>query len=601
MRQREALTHNIYRRTIFQKFSVGDLTTRVVVVVGSQRVAVRGGRFRRRRGAVAVVAALVLLLAACSSSSSSSSSKGAGAPRHGGTLTVGLEAQGNSLLPGVAAFDSSGYNIARAIFDPLMRQAGDGSYQPWLAKSLTPNATLSQWTLTLRPNVVFSDGTPLTAQAVSDVLTKYTMTPTSNLAGVLSVVKSFQVTGPLTGVYDLTQPDAGFPDLMSGPAGWIFSAAAADAAGSNAGNQPVGTGPFMLSQVVPNSETVAVRNPHYWITGQPYLDKIVFRPIPDENARYAGLASGDLNVIQTFRGTTMTQIRSLANGGKYQYLPYSGNRNSSAIFNVRVAPVDDVNVRRAIAMSVDQTKSAAVLGFKGLAKPVSQYFSPSSPWYVPSAAGNYPSPNITEAKKLVQAYVNSPTRSDGKKPGSPLTIDFQCIGGSTVAAAVQLFQADLQSIGIDFKLNTVDQATLLSNVLGAASQKPGYSGTYMMSCWANGSDYAGTRDPYNVFAAEYGSPTTDASNYTNFTTPALTAAIQDLGTHTDVATRKADVAKIAAILGQEVPVLWSAGSPNAIGGQAKVGGLANWVFPDGTKGNGHPDAEVTWGQVWLGS
>ena len=544
-----------------------------------------------------------LSLAACSSNpanpaAASGAGSPSGAPVKGGTISVGLQDQGNSLLPSEANWDTSSINIARAIYDPLVREASDGSYRPYLAESLKPNADLTQWTLTLRPGVKFSDGTPLTAQSIADDFNDFLTKPTSVLAGSLAIIKDFKVTGPLTGVYQLTSPNAGLPDLVSGPAGWVFSADAAKKAGGQAGTEPVGTGPFKVTQVVPNSQTTVVRNPDYWQKGQPYLDKIVFKPIPDEDARLAGLQSGQLQVITTERGTTMTQLAQNAKSGQFQYLPYNGNRASSAVFNMLVPPVNDLRVRQAIAMAVDQEASAEVLGFKGLAQPATQYYSKDSPWYDKAAATEYPAHNVAEAKKLIGEYVSSPTRSDGKTPGTPLQVNFQCIGGATVVSAVQLLQADLNDIGVKMNVNTLDQSVLISNVIGSANQKPPFSGNFQISCWAAGSDVAGTQDPYNVFAAEYSSATSP-TDYTNWTTSALQAAIKVLGTTTDVAARKADIAKINKIIIENQVIFFSGGSPVALAASPEVGGLANWKFPDGSPGNGHPDNEETWGQAWL--
>ena len=81
----------------------------------------------------------------------------AGDPVDGGSITVGLEAETNSWLPGEGTFNQPGINVAYSIYDPLMKRTPEGEPEPYLAESMEPNADLTVWTLTLRPDVVFHD------------------------------------------------------------------------------------------------------------------------------------------------------------------------------------------------------------------------------------------------------------------------------------------------------------------------------------------------------------------------------------------------------------------------------------------------------------
>ena len=96
-----------------------------------------------------------------------------GDPVAGGSITVGLEAETNSWLPGTGQFSNAGTSVAFAIYDPLMRRDADGKMQPYLAESIEPNADLTEWTLKLRPDITFHDDTPLNAQALKTVFDDY--------------------------------------------------------------------------------------------------------------------------------------------------------------------------------------------------------------------------------------------------------------------------------------------------------------------------------------------------------------------------------------------------------------------------------------------
>ncbi len=72
---------------------------------------------------------------------------------YGGTVTIGLEADATGLRPWEDSLSSPAYNIMRSIYDPLTEQAVDGTYQPFLAESISSNEDFTVWTMTLRPDV----------------------------------------------------------------------------------------------------------------------------------------------------------------------------------------------------------------------------------------------------------------------------------------------------------------------------------------------------------------------------------------------------------------------------------------------------------------
>ena len=112
------------------------------------------------------------LLAACSSGSSSGSSTSSGTgshpdgistatPKPGGTLIFGVDAEEKGFSPTMGTFDEVGILYARTVFDPLMILGADGTPQPYLAQSVTPNGDYTVWTITMRPNLVVPQRRPV--------------------------------------------------------------------------------------------------------------------------------------------------------------------------------------------------------------------------------------------------------------------------------------------------------------------------------------------------------------------------------------------------------------------------------------------------------
>jgi peptide/nickel transport system substrate-binding protein len=545
---------------------------------------------RSQRTFVALAALIALVVAACGGGGGESDEGGTGKPAgttpastepvRGGSIVVGIEAETNGWLPGTANFSNAGINVALSIYDPLFRRDEKGQVRPYLAKSIESNPELTVWTVELRPGVKFHDGTPLDATAIKTVFDTYLKAANSNLAGQIKDVSSVEVVGPTTVRYTLSQPNAAFADILAGAVGWPFSPTAAAAAGAEAGARPVGTGPFMFDSWQRDSRLVVKRNPNYWQEGLPYLDEIVFRPIPDEDTRISSLSTGNIDVLQSLRQSAIRRVRDISGVKTYENL---GNNSGSAIFNTTKPPLDDVRIRRAMAFALDQDQLVDVLGGTGLTPPQTQYFSKDSPYYSAKAAKAWPTNKPDEAMALVKAYKDDPKRSDGKAVGAPVAITFDCPPDPSLIELAQLYQSMWKQVGIDVNLNQVEQATHISQAL---------AGDYQAKCWRVGSQ----DDPSRVFADAFG---TSVLNVTNLVDPRIDEQVAVLRTTTDLKARQAAVEKISLVLDEQVPNTFTAGTLTALGAKSTVHGIDGWTFPDGTKGEGVPGATTMWGFVWL--
>ena len=183
------------------------------------------------------------------------------------------------------------HGVRPADHHPGQRRLGSPT---WPSRS-TPNADYTVWTITLRPNVVFHDGTPCDGAAL---LTNFQAQQASLLTGPgpePDPRRRSPRPGPLAVTITMKAPWVPFP-LLPGRRhrrpvrlhGGPVHAGQPDSGTSH----PVGTGPFVFQEWVPNDHFTATANPHYWRTGMPYLDKITYKPIPDAEARAEALKSG---------------------------------------------------------------------------------------------------------------------------------------------------------------------------------------------------------------------------------------------------------------------------------------------------------------------
>ncbi|HUP84194.1 MAG TPA: ABC transporter substrate-binding protein [Acidimicrobiales bacterium] len=513
-----------------------------------------------------------------------------GTPTPGGTMTIGVEAETAGWQPCVDSPSESGTMVFLAVYDQLMARADDGKVQPWLAESLTPSADKLSWTLKLRSNVKFHDGTPLDSAALKSNFDA-NKADASRCASALKPVSGMEVVDPLTVKYTLSAPYGPFPELLTGTAGMPFSPANAAAKGKDVSSNPVGTGPFVFKSWERDSKLTLEKNPNYWQKDLPYLDSVIVKPIPDEDARLASLSTGEIDVGFTLRQEYVGRARE--QGDAIKRYEFVGNNSGSSIFNVKRPPVDDKRVRQAFAFAQNQDQLVEVLGGKGITPASSQFFSKDSPWYSEKVAKGYKQNNPTEAKKLLDAYKADPARSDGKKPGDPVHIQFNCPPDPTLIAYAQAVQQMESKVGFEVELKQVEQATHINNAVG----KPPYTDAdYMINCWRLG----GQGDPDGVLFNQYGVPDGNAANVTNYNNPEVQALLKTARESDDFKTRYDAYEKIGLIFDEDVPHTWTGSTAASVYAKPTYKGLTTWKFPDGKAKGKFEQAVVRFGQVWVG-
>ncbi len=544
------------------------------------------------RGAVVGGAAVLAggagtALAGCSSSGGSPTTTapgskpgvGTGSPVRGGSLTFGIVAEIDGFYPANNHWDTNGFLYANAIYDPLMYIAADGSIQPYLAQSLTPNATFDVWTLTLRPGIRFNDGSDLTAAVIvanTDALR------TSALTSVpLEIIKDVEATGDLTVVFTLTGPGARFSAALADTqAAYPVGQAMIDQA--NAGNKtptPVGTGPFVYANWQPNDHFTATRNPHYWRAGLPYLDQITFKPIPDTTQREATLKTGGVDMILSTDPGTISRFTGQAD---YQLVDSRtgviGEPTLGFIMlNTAVSPLDDLRVRQALTKATDQAQIQAIFDF-GYGRPVNGLFLPGSEYYSPTG---FPSYDPAAAKALVSAYK--------AEHGTP-TIELQTVTDPLLAKIVQVIQQMWTEVGIDVTIATLEQAVLLDNFIFGTYQ----AGTIYLF---------GTVDPdlnYWWFSSSTAGPVGSvALNFARNKDPQIDAAIATGRASNVPATRIAAYQTLNKRLAQDLPYIWLSQYFFSEVAANRVQNFDNLVLPNGMPGYSFNEGVMFVTQTWL--
>ncbi|MCW2560957.1 MAG: transporter substrate-binding protein [Mycobacterium sp.] len=328
-------------------------------------------RFRRLMLSSAAVAMAATMVAACGGNSSTK--EPAGDPVYGGTLTFYDPVEYQAWKPTNSIWSNS--QVANNLAERLIWQdPATGDYKPWLAESYQISDDHLAYTFKLKPGVTFSDGSPLDAQVVKlnfdqhgfgDKGLGITQDPFwTDYAGT-------DVVDDRTVVVKLSKPNAGFIQILSNyRASSILGKATLekDLNGQGDLRNWVGTGPFVVESVSGTTGVTLKRRDDYdWPptgskhAGKAYLERIVFKTVPEAGTRVGALQSGETQIARNVAPYDEETVTS--GGGTLVAIPVQGETNDLTVrLDNPDSPLQDKQVRLALQAATDrQAINKAVL------------------------------------------------------------------------------------------------------------------------------------------------------------------------------------------------------------------------------------------------
>ena len=223
---------------------------------------------------------------------------------------------------------------------------------------------------------------------------------------------------------------------------------------------PVGTGPFKFSQYERGQFVVAVRNDSWWKPGFPYLDRIVWRFIPEPAAAVASLESGQID-ISPEGGLPLADLDRLKGNDRFE-VSSRGNEGNAVMntieFNFRRKELADKRVREAIVRAIDIDFFCRDFLY-GFAKPATGPIPSSSPAFYPNLGNPYPFDKNKAEALLDEAGLKR--GSNGRRFNLRL---LPAPWGEDIALWATFMQQSLQNVGIGVEIVRHDAAGFLSNV-----------------------------------------------------------------------------------------------------------------------------------------
>jgi len=495
------------------------------------------GRSRRFAAGrlLAVVSAAALIASGCGTGATTTGDTGSSdaTPKRGGTLTVGTYGEMYGLDPVKADQGLLGGSQALAVYDSLMRLDEKGVPQPYLAESMSPSTDLKTWTMKLRADVKFSDGTPLDAEAVVFNVKRHLDPANASRARAnLSEIDSVVATDPQTVTFSLKDPFASFGGVFVDQPGWIASPTAIQKWGKDYNTHPVGAGPFVFDSWTPDSQLVLNRNPSYWQKDLPYLDKLVFRPIPDGVTRLASVRSGDVQVGPSIDAPDFKQAKTDTNLDQKMIVSNGGQG-----IIVNVAKVSDVRVRRAMMLAMDKSAINTVVFDGGM--PVAHGpFSPDKTWAMSNDGGIWPDFDLAAAQKLMDEVKADTGQTE-------FTYSLMCSNNPARAKLAQLIQDMYKKIGITINIQMVDVTKVVSLLT---------SHDFDLGCHTvNAFD-----DPVPLLEQQF--ETGQPRNYSQYNNPKVDAAFKAAEATADINEQKKQYEIVNQELGTDLPYLFYANS-----------------------------------------
>ncbi|MCP4719617.1 MAG: hypothetical protein GY860_09190 [Desulfobacteraceae bacterium] len=445
-----------------------------------------------------------------------------------GIIYVGLE------IPfyGADVLGSSGLLVPEVttmyhlVMDRLFTLGPTGRIVPALGLTAQPSEDGKSWDIALRRNVTFHDGTDFTADAIVHHW-KRLLNPENKFRGrsffkpVLDVKKinAHKVR------FILEHPWGAFLNVLSDEVhSFAYIPSPIAVAEATHGDSPVGTGPFKFDKWNKGDHFSVIRNDNYWQKETAFLEKIVFRQIPDAQTRYATLASGEVDVIAVDRGTI---IQKAMKDDSMAVYPSQGSGAEIILINVTKPPLNDIRVRRALALANNQKQHIKMV-YQNTIPFIHHPFGKE----IFCKNSSYPEYDLEKAKQLIKDY---------SQP-----VEIECLHSNTLRGRNigELLQQLYGKIGIKFTPIPTNSGSQVMKVVKK---------NFQMATWR----ILSTRDHGTGLLRSFHSQGT--GNWTGYKNPEMDGLLEAQQRETNPYTRQEILCKIAALINTDVPFLYRGG------------------------------------------
>lgn len=466
-------------------------------------------------------------------------------PVRGGTMTIALPTEPAHLNSAIDTTQQVKI-VAGKVYSGLVKYDLKMNMLPDLAQTWNVSPDGRRITFNLRHGVKWHDGKDFTSADVAFSIMKGFGPNNGLVRTTFANVESVQTPDPHTAVLVMRQPAAALMNALPVATATILPAHIydnTDIRRNPANMKPVGTGPFMFSEWRRGDSIVLVRNPNYFEAGKPYMDRIVFKVIPDTQARGAAVESGSVDMV--FHSTVAASDARRLGALKNLELSTDGYFFDSTVsfmeFNTENPIVGKTAVRQALAYAIDRKfiLDNVWMGFGKVATSPIHYglkhaYTDDVPQY------GY------DPKKAEQMLDDAGYKKGANGTRFKLIIDFVPFGDQYPKVA-QYVRQQFAQIGIDAEVRSTDFATWVRRIWTQRDWM------INLSALTNSSDPSiGVQRAYSSKNIVPGTPFTNGTYFRNAN---LDNYFEQASVNTDPLVRKRHFEAIQRILATELPVI----------------------------------------------
>lgn len=352
--ERGVLARRLPRRRLLGALAVGGPTAAFIAACGGSNnnnkpapTAVSGRAATSAPGTAA---------AARSAAAGQATASAGAKPLYGGTLVTAQSSDPGILNPGITTSVPT-HTVTGPLFNGLVGLDLKLQPTPDLALKWTASPDATSYSFDLAPNVSWHDGKPFSSADVKftfeQILLKFSSRTRSALGDILDSIQTPDANSVVFKFKSPYSPFLALIDKINAPILPQHLYDGQDPQTSAVNQHPIGTGAFKLSESVKGDHYTSLRNPQYFKAGQPYLDKIVARVIPDDSARELAFEHGEAD----FFSPDAANVARLQQTSGVTVTHQGGEGFASLIdlaFNLDKQLLQNPQVRQAVAHAIDK-------------------------------------------------------------------------------------------------------------------------------------------------------------------------------------------------------------------------------------------------------
>ena len=513
---------------------------------------------KRLIGAIMLLALLALGLAACAAPAAPttapapSQSQPTAAPAAPTTapkpvsVRMAILGDESTLQPYTYVKGYPGYNMLTLLYDSLYVMDESNSPKPWVAKEDKVSVDGKVHTITLRNDVKWHDGKPLTSADVKFSYEFYKKNTHSRWSPPVRTMTSIETPNDTTVVITLSAPNPAFTIQLMGDVVIIPKHIWENVTEPKKFENNIGSGPYKLTEYKSEQYYRFTANTAYF-AGKPAVDDLLMPIIKDPTTVFSSVKTGEIQT--TIQNLSPELVKDFQNLPDIKVQRGPGYQTTMLMFNSERAPWNKKEIRQAVSLALDKQKlvDTVLLGFGTPGSP--GWLHPASPYHDPAVKGEF---NVAKAKTVLDNAGIKDSNNDGFREADGKKVEATILVYSNNPIRIrtgELVAAALKEIGFDIKVTALEVATMDAKVWPDFDVAKGRD--FDLAIW--GWSAAVQANPLRTGDLVHSNPVIGSLNIGAYKNPAADKLAEELGSTIDPAKQKTAMNQLEAFIASELP------------------------------------------------